>query len=151
MVATLARFVDYDATAKTIHDTCEQIFVDENAIFAALAPLNRDPAEVDRLLTAYQAKYHEDLITRLGGELAASELQQAMFLLRRAPSAGMQAVADEAESMVGGMMTWTHRAADSVRRRRARGTQAARRRHRVHERHGPRRNGDRERRRRRAG
>src|SRR3954466_11836605 len=107
MVATLARFVDYDATAKTIHDTCEQIFVDENAIFAALAPLNRDPAEVDRLLTAYQAKYNEDLITRLRDGLAASEFQQAMFLLRHAPSAGMQAVADEAESMVGGMMTWT--------------------------------------------
>jgi hypothetical protein len=106
MVATLARLVDYDATAKTIHDTCDQIFVDENAIFAALAPLNRDPAQVDRLLTTYRSKYHEDLITRLQDELAVSEAQQALFLLRRAPSAGMQAVSGEAESMVGKDMTW---------------------------------------------
>src|SRR3954452_10709961 len=59
MVATLARFVDYDATAQIIHDACEGLGTDEAAIFAALGRLNRDPAEVDRLIAAYQAKYGE--------------------------------------------------------------------------------------------
>lgn len=107
MVATLARFVDYDQTAQIIHDACAGIGTDEAAIFAALGRLNRDPAEVDRLIAAYQAKYNESLIRVLEDELSGAELQQAMFLLRRAPSAGQQAVANEAQSMVGGQMTWT--------------------------------------------
>jgi hypothetical protein len=107
MVATLARFVDYDQTAQIIHDAITGLGTDEAAIFAALGRLNRDPAEIDRVIAAYRAKFGADLIADLEGDLSGGELQQAMFLLRRAPSAGQQAVADEAQSMVGGQMTWT--------------------------------------------
>src|SRR5215204_2733332 len=54
---TLARFLDYDGLAQAIHDACAGLGTDEAAIFSALSQLNRDPAEVDRLLAAYNARF----------------------------------------------------------------------------------------------
>ena len=51
--------------------------------------------------------FGEDMIAVLNSELSGADLQTAMFLLRRAPSPGMQAVAAEMESMVGQQATWT--------------------------------------------
>jgi hypothetical protein len=104
---TLARAIDHDALAQAIHAACDGLGTDEAAIFSALGQLNRDPAEVDRLIAAYNARFGEDLLALLDSELGGAEHQQAMFLLRRAPSAGMAAVAGEMESMVGQQATWT--------------------------------------------
>jgi Annexin len=104
---TLARLLDYDGLAQRIHDATDRLGTDEVAIVNALRQLNRDPAEVDRLLAAYQSKFGEDMIAVLNSELSGADLQTAMFLLRRAPSPGMQAVAAEMESMVGQQATWT--------------------------------------------
>jgi hypothetical protein len=104
---TLARLLDYDGLATRIHDATDRLGTDEAAIMNALRQLNRDPAEVDQLLAAYQRRFGEDMIAVLNSELSGADLQNAMFLLRRAPSPGMQAVAAEMESMVGQQATWT--------------------------------------------
>ncbi len=104
---TLARLLDYDGLAERIHEATDRLGTDEAAIVNALRQLNRDPAEVDQLLAAYQRRFGEDMIAVLNSELSGADLQTAMFLLRRAPSPGMQAVAAEMESMVGQQATWT--------------------------------------------
>jgi hypothetical protein len=104
---TLARLLDYDGLARRIHEATDRLGTDEAAIMNALRQLNRDPAEVDQLLAAYQRIFGEDMIAVLNSELSGADLQNAMFLLRRAPSPGMQAVAAEMESMVGQQATWT--------------------------------------------
>ena len=104
---TLARLLDYDGLAERIHEATDRLGTDEAAIMNALRQLNRDPAEVDQLLAAYQRRFGEDMIAVLNSELSGADLQTAMFLLRRAPSPGMQAVAAEMESMVGQQATWT--------------------------------------------
>jgi hypothetical protein len=104
---TLARAIDHNALAEAIHTAVEGIGTDEAAIFRALEQLNRDPAEVDRLKAAYQGRFGEDLLAALDSELSGEELQHARFLLRLAPSSGMEAVASEMDSMVGEQAKWT--------------------------------------------
>ncbi len=103
----LARLIDFNVLAERIHTAVDGIGTDEQAIFDALNQLNRDPAQIDQLIAAYKGRYGDDLITVLKDELSGTELQNAMFLLRRGPSPGMEAVSAEAESMVGSEMKWT--------------------------------------------
>lgn len=103
---TLARAVDANALADAIHAAVDGLGTDEAAIFSALTQLNRDPAEVDRLKAAYQARFNADLLTVLADELSAAELQQARFLMRLQSSARMDTAAGELETMVGQEATW---------------------------------------------
>jgi hypothetical protein len=103
----LARTIDVDALAVAIHTAVSGAATDEAAIFRALGQLNRDPNEVDRLTAAYHARFNEDLLTVLGGELDATGLQQARFLMRLQSSARMDTAAGELETMVGQQATWT--------------------------------------------
>ena len=104
---TLARAVDANALADAIHAAVDRLGTDEAAIFSALGQLNRDPAEVDRLMAAYQARHGADLLTVLADELSGADLQQARFLMRLQSSARMDTAAGELETMVGQQATWT--------------------------------------------
>lgn len=102
-----ASAADFDAAAKRIRKAVEGIGTDEEAIFAALRPLDRDPAQITKLSDAYKALFSEDMVDRLVDEMSGSELTYCLFLLRRGPSAGMDKVAEGMEGEVGEEAKWT--------------------------------------------
>lgn len=104
---TPASAADYDAAAGRIRTAVEGAGTDEEAIFAVLRPLNRDPTLITRLATAYNALYSEDMVDRLIDELSGQELTYCLYLLRRGPSAGMDRVTAGMEGEVGEQATWT--------------------------------------------
>ncbi|HET6548532.1 MAG TPA: hypothetical protein VFG79_08760, partial [Solirubrobacter sp.] len=97
---------DFEAAATRIRSAVEGWGTDEEAIYAVLRPLNRDQALIDKVLEAYKTKFGEDLVARIEDEMSGSELQYALHLLRRGPSAGMEKVTAEMESHVGEQATW---------------------------------------------
>jgi hypothetical protein len=104
---TPASAADFDASAGRIRTAVEGAGTDEEAIFAVLRPLNRDPALVNQLATAYNALYSEDMVDRLVDEMSGEELTYCLYLLRRGPSAGMERVTGGMEGEVGQQATWT--------------------------------------------
>ena len=105
--ATPSSAADFDAAANRIRTAVEGLGTDEEAIFAVLRPLNRDPALIAKLSDAYRALYSEELADRLVDELSGQELTYCLYLLRRGPSAGMDQVTGEMEGEVGEQATWT--------------------------------------------
>lgn len=103
----LARQLNHDQLAQTIHAAMQGFGTDEAAILNALQQLDRNPDDVDALKAAYRGRFGSELLADLESELSGKELQQAKFLLRLAPSPGMERVADELTSMVGQQATWT--------------------------------------------
>ena len=98
---------EFDAAAVRIHNAVDGPGTDEEAIFAVLRPLNRDPKLIDQLKTAYKTQFNQDLVERLVLELSEEELAYALHLMRLAPSPGMEAVTQEMEGEVGHEATWT--------------------------------------------
>jgi hypothetical protein len=72
---------DPQISARRIRDAVEGWGTDEEAIFAVLEPLNRNPQMTGRLRTTYYKMYREDLRDRLIDEMSGSELQYALDLL----------------------------------------------------------------------
>lgn len=70
----------FEALARRIRAAVEGIGTDEEAIFAALLPLNRDPGLIQSLADAYQRLFREDLRARIVDEMSGSELDYALSL-----------------------------------------------------------------------
>jgi hypothetical protein len=98
---------EWTNAAARIRTAVEGWGTDEEAVYAVLRPLDRNPDHIDKLSAAYNTAYGEDMVDRLRDEFSGSELAYVLYLLRLAGSPGQQAVADEAASMVGQDMTWT--------------------------------------------
>jgi hypothetical protein len=101
-----ANAAQWKAAAARIRDAVEGWGTDEEAIYAVLRPLNRDPNLIDTLGTTYFVEYGENMIDRIKDELSEEELDYALYLLRLRGSPGQEAVATEAAGMVGSTMTW---------------------------------------------
>jgi hypothetical protein len=96
----------WKAAAARMRRAVEGWGTDEEAIYAVLRPLNRDPDLIDKLSAAYLAEYGENMVARIKDELSDEELDYALYLLRLRGSPGQEAVAGEAAGMVGSSMTW---------------------------------------------
>jgi hypothetical protein len=101
-----ANAAEWKAAASRLRDAVEGWGTDEEAIYAVLRPLNRDPALIDQLGSTYFAEYSENMIDRIKEEMSDEELDYALYLLRLKGSPGQEAVASEAAGMVGSTMTW---------------------------------------------
>jgi hypothetical protein len=101
-----ASAAQWKAAASRMRDAVQGFGTDEEAIYAVLRPLNRDPALIDTLGSTYLTEYGENMIDRIKDELSDEELDYALYLLRLKGSPGQEAVAGEAAGMVGSTMTW---------------------------------------------
>ncbi|MFT3773772.1 MAG: DUF4157 domain-containing protein [Minicystis sp.] len=72
---------DFTAGARRIYAAVDGPGTDEEAIYAVLLPLNRDPTASMRLQNAYHSLYKEDLRDRLVDEMSGSQLTYALSLM----------------------------------------------------------------------
>lgn len=98
---------EWEAAARQVRNAVQGLGTDEEAIYAVLRPLNRDPNSVDQLKQTYQRLFSEDLVVRLRDEMSGSELAYALYLLRLVASPEGEAVSGEVERLVGSRMAWT--------------------------------------------
>lgn len=71
----------YDSAANAIWAAVEGAGTDEEAIFSALLPFNRNLGEINQVAAAYQRLHGEDLRARLADELSGSEYTYCMQLM----------------------------------------------------------------------
>lgn len=76
-----SNMVEFQASARRLHEAVEGWGTDEEAINAVLTPLHRNLALIRQLSTAYQDLYREDLRGRIVDEMSGSELDFALYLL----------------------------------------------------------------------
>jgi hypothetical protein len=72
---------DIDAAAQRLHTAMAGWGTDEEAIYAALLPFNRDAAKLTTLKTTYKTKYSTELEDDIKGEMSSDELAYALYLL----------------------------------------------------------------------
>lgn len=72
---------EWIAAAKRIGKAVNRAGTDEEAIYAVLLPLNRDPELIKRLEAAYAREYGEDLRARIDSEMSSSEKDYALHLM----------------------------------------------------------------------
>ena len=73
--------MEFQASARRIHEAVEGWVTDEEAIDSVLTPLQRNQTLIRQLSIAYQNLYHEDLHERIVDEMSGSELDYALYLL----------------------------------------------------------------------
>jgi hypothetical protein len=76
---------EWKSAAKRLREAVEGLGTDEEAIYAVLLPLNRDPALIKHVKAAYSSAYKEDLRERLIDEMSGTELDHALYLLGEGP------------------------------------------------------------------
>lgn len=74
-----------ESAAHRLHDAMEGWGTDEEAIYAALLPLNRDRSVIHDLMDTYQRLFNENPRERIIDEMSGSELDHALYLLGGAP------------------------------------------------------------------
>jgi annexin-like protein len=72
---------DYAALVEQLHDAMAGWGTDEEAIYASLRKLEKDPTAIAALKKAYKDAYKEDLEDELRSEMSGSELDLALELL----------------------------------------------------------------------
>lgn len=77
----IARTIDYGALAAQVHEAIAGLGTDEEAVYAALGQLNRDPAASAALSRTYLSLYGETLEAAIQDDFSAAELERAMALL----------------------------------------------------------------------
>ncbi|MGQ0570183.1 MAG: eCIS core domain-containing protein, partial [Armatimonadota bacterium] len=88
---TVQRFgvvLDYEKLAREIEDAVSGLGTDEEAIFRALTPLQRDPDSVRELEATYSRLFSETLMQALEGDLDQEELDYAKGLMGKPVTAG---------------------------------------------------------------
>jgi hypothetical protein len=85
--AVPATDADYKAAAKKLHTAMEGWGTDEEAIYAALVPFNRDAAKLTKLKTVYKTEYGSELEADIRDEMSSDELAYALYLLNAPPAA----------------------------------------------------------------
>jgi Annexin len=87
------------AVAKRLHSAMDQWGTDEEAIYAALIPFNRDPAKLEKLKKAYTDEFKGGLTGKgleadIRDEMSSDELAYALYLMNAPPlrTAGASAV-----------------------------------------------------------
>jgi hypothetical protein len=87
------------AVVKRLHSAMDQWGTDEEAIYAALIPFNRDPAKVEKLKKAYTDEFKGGLTGKgleadIRDEMSSDELAYALYLMNAPPprTAGASAV-----------------------------------------------------------
>jgi hypothetical protein len=77
---------DVEAAAQRLHTAMEGWGTDEEAVYAALLPFNRDATKLTTLKTAYKTKYGTELEDDIKSEMSSDELAYALYLLNAPPS-----------------------------------------------------------------
>jgi hypothetical protein len=77
---------EMEAAAQRLHTAMAGWGTDEEAIYAALLPFNRDAAKLTTLKTTYKTKYGNELDDDLKDEMSSDELAYALYLLNAPPS-----------------------------------------------------------------
>ncbi|WP_448004876.1 hypothetical protein [Agromyces bauzanensis] len=113
--AAPASDADYKAAARTLHGAMDRLGTDEEAVYAALIPMERDPTRTAKLSSTYDTEYSggltgKGLAADIADEMSSDEAAYALYLLHapapRAPAAdvvpGAPGTEDHAGTVPGG-------------------------------------------------
>ncbi|MEA2529219.1 MAG: hypothetical protein QOG89_863, partial [Thermomicrobiales bacterium] len=81
----------FKAAAKALHTAMSGWGTDEEAIYAALLPFDRDAAKLTTLRTVYKTEYGTELEADIRDEMSSDELAYALYLLNAPPRAPLTA------------------------------------------------------------
>jgi hypothetical protein len=81
-----------DDLAFQIHDAIDRLGTDEEAVYAALQRLDRDPDAVLKLENTYQRKYGSSLLRDIEDDFSGEELEYALQLMGRGDTRSAQAI-----------------------------------------------------------